>query len=97
MKGAYATTSRTSKALFSRNAACRTRRILCADFYRHFHHNRSTNITRVCATALPGSKLHLDTWLLGMGTRRLLLGAWDLGISSSTWLLMDTWLLGLWT
>src|SRR5690348_13328651 len=47
------------------------------------------------AAHLPRSGLSLDTWLLGIRTRWILLGAGNLGDGARGWFSLDAWLLGM--
>ena len=62
---------------------------------RCFYHSRAAGDSGVHATDLSGSQLHLDTRLLGVGRRRLLLGAGHVGGCSSSRAAVDSGLLGL--
>ena len=63
--------------------------------HRRFHHGGAAGDSGVHATDLSGSQLHLDTGLLGVGRRRLLLGARHVGGCSSSGTAVDSGLLGL--
>ena len=45
-------------------------------------HDRATNTSGLRTTTMSSRGLALDTWLLGLGTGWLLLGAWSVGGTS---------------
>ena len=49
----------------------------------------------LCPTPVSGRRLHVDTRLLGLGTRRILLGAWNLGTAAPNRIAVDPGVLGL--
>ncbi len=63
--------------------------------YRNIDYNRTAAAAGVCTTRLPRAELYLDSWLLGLGAIRLLLGSWYMGDGSSRWPALDARLLGL--
>jgi len=70
-----------------------TGRIFCRRL--HLRDNCAASAARLCAAALSRRRLYLDTWLLGLRPRRLLLGARNLGPAAGSGLPVDPRLLGL--
>jgi hypothetical protein len=60
-----------------------------------FHHDRSPALAGVCAAAVSGGWIPLDSRILGLGTRRLLLGPGRLGGPAPGWFFVDSGLLGI--
>ena len=75
---------------------CASVRIFLADFRRGSDHHGSPGTAGLRAAALPATKLHVDSWILGMGwSRRLLLGSGNVDDGSCCGPAVDPRLLGL--
>jgi hypothetical protein len=59
-----------------------------------FDYYCATRPARLRTTGLSCGGISLDTWLLGLGTGWLLLGARGMGRAARGWIAVDTWLLG---
>jgi hypothetical protein len=66
-----------------------------SDLDRHRGQYRSPDDTGLRPAALPGAELSLGTWLLGVGTRRLLLGAGNVGCRACNRSALDAGVLAL--